>query len=117
MGVILCSDNSKILLGWATSSIGWVVVEFRGRGSLSAGIIILTAWYIGRIIADKGEIIEYGAIRAARQFWFDAIITDIVFTAILGVDVQLVITVGDSSLGLALVLNAGETVGKNLKFF
>jgi len=79
---------------------------------LSAGIIILTAWYIDRIIADKGEIIEYGAIRAARQFWFDAIITDVVFTAILRVDVQLVITVGDSSLGLALVLKREKPSGR-----
>merc|ERR1719436_185083 len=112
--VILCGDNYKLLLGWATSSIGWVVVELWGRLGLSSGIIILTAWYIDRVIADKGDIIEYSAIRAARQFWFDAIITDVVFTAILGVDVQLVITVGDSKLGLALVLLARETVGKNL---
>jgi len=101
-----CSDSSRLLLGWATSSVGGVVVWLRGRVDGSAGIVVLTAWYINRVVTDKGEFIEYCAIRASRKFWFDTIIADVVFAAILRVNVEHMITVWDSSLGLGSVLLA-----------
>lgn len=103
-----------VLLRWTTSSIGRVVVGDRGSLDESVTIVGLTAWYVGRVIADIGEIVEHSAISAASQYWFHAIVADVVCSAILGVEVQLVITVRNSSLGLGLVLGAGETVFKNL---
>jgi len=113
----LCSDVSG--LGWATSSIGGIGAFESSKGGFfenSVTIVILTAWYIGRVITDKGEFVEYGTISTARELGVDTIITDVEGTAILWVDVELVVTVGNSSLGLAQILVAGEPISKNLKF-
>jgi len=82
----------------------------------STFIIVLTSCYIDRIITDESDIIEDSTIWATRLLGVNAIIADIVLTAILGVNEQLVITVGDSELGLGLVLVAGEAIRKNLQF-
>jgi len=77
-------------------------------------IVVLTSWYIGRVITYKSHIIEYGTLWATRCFGLDAIIADVVFTAIFRVNVQLVVTVGNSELRLGFISGAGEAIGENL---
>lgn len=103
----------KASLWWATSSICSVGSSDATEGGFVKDlvtIVVLAAWYIGRVVADESEFVEYSAFSTATLFGVDTIVADVEGAAIFGVDVEGMVTVWDSSLGLALVSGTEETV-------
>jgi len=73
------------------------------------GVVVLASWHIGGIVTEQGDIIEYGALRAADLAGVNTILTNVEVSAIVWVQVTRMVIFGTITSDLCGV-RAGEPI-------